>query len=249
MQGVLEGQEVVFLPRHGRGHRIMPSELNFRANIYGFVKLGVKCIISVSAVGSLKEDIRPLDVVVPDQFIDRTKGRACTFFGEGLVGHISFADPVCPEVAKVLAEVGEELGCRLHRGGTYVCIEGPQFSTRAESNLYRQWGADIIGMTNLTEAKLAREAEICYATLALVTDYDVWHEEEEDVTAEAIIANLLKNVETAKAIIRRAVTRIPEERGCGCGRALADALITQAQTIPEATKEKLRPIIGKYLDG
>ncbi len=247
IEGVLEGQAVVFLPRHGRGHRIMPTELNFRANIYGMKKLGVDRIISVSAVGSLREELRPLDIVIPDQFFDRTKNRVSTFFGEGLVAHVGFADPVCPQLADTVYKAGQQVGCRIHKGGTYICIEGPQFSSRAESKIYRQWGADIIGMTNLTEAKLAREAEICYVTVALVTDYDVWHETEEDVTAEAIIANLLKNVETAKAIIRQAVTMISAEHPCACNHALKDALITRPEAIPAATKKKLELIIGKYV--
>jgi 5'-methylthioadenosine phosphorylase len=245
--GELAGREVVFLPRHGRGHRLLPSELNFRANIYGFKKLGVDRLISVSAVGSLKEELRPLDVVIPDQFIDRTKQRPATFFGEGLVAHISFADPVCAGLSDILYRAGEGVDCSLHKGGTYLCIEGPQFSTRAESHLYRQWGADVIGMTNLTEAKLAREAELCYATLAMVTDYDVWHEEEEDVTAETIIANLLKNVETAKAVLRKAIELMPAVRNCSCGQALKDAIITRPEWIPEAVKQRLELIVGKYL--
>jgi len=247
MQGVLEGKKVIFLARHGRGHRILPSEINFRANIYGFKKLGAERIISVSAVGSLQEEIKPLDVVIPDQFLDRTKSRACTFFGEGIVGHISFADPLCNELSRILYQAGQKVGCRIHQGGTYLCIEGPQFSTRAESHLYRQWGAQVIGMTNLTEAKLAREAELCYATLALVTDYDVWHEEEADVTAEVIIANLYKNVQTAQHIIRQAIKLIPAERSCACHKALENALLTQTHLIPASTKKKLELIVGKYL--
>jgi 5'-methylthioadenosine phosphorylase len=247
VQGELVGRKVVFLPRHGRGHRILPSELNFRANIYGFKKLGVDRILSVSAVGSLKQEIKPLDLAIPDQFIDRTKDRPATFFGEGVVAHLSFADPLCGQLSDLLYQAGKKAGCSMHKGGTYLCIEGPQFSTRAESNLYRQWGADIIGMTNLTEAKLAREAELCYATLALVTDYDVWHEEEEDVTADTIIANLLKNVEAAKAVIRKTIELMPDTRSCSCGQALKDAIVTRPELIPEATKQKLELIIGRYL--
>ncbi len=247
IKGELAGREVVFLPRHGRGHRILPSHLNFRANIYGFKELGVERIISVSAVGSLKEEIKPLDMVIPDQFLDRTKDRPATFFGQGVVAHLSFADPVCGQLSELLYQAGEKVGACLHKGGTYLCIEGPQFSTRAESKLYRQWGADIIGMTNLTEAKLAREAELCYATLAMATDYDVWHEGEEDVTAEAIIANLLKNVETAKRIIRQAIELVPADRDCLCGQALRDAIVTRPEAIPGAIKQKLELIIGKYM--
>lgn len=247
IQGELAGREVLFLPRHGRGHRLLPSELNFKANIYGFKKLGVERIISVSAVGSLKKEIRPLDMVIPDQFIDRTKDRPATFFGEGVVAHMGFADPVCAGLSDILYQAGEKVGCSMHKGGTYLCMEGPQFSTRAESHLYRQWGADIIGMTNLTEAKLAREAELCYATLAMATDYDVWHEDEEDVTVEAIIANLLKNVEAAKAIICKTVELMPAARSCHCGQALKDAIVTSPEVIPKATKQKLDLIIGKYV--
>ncbi len=247
IQGELAGREVLFLPRHGRGHRISPSELNFRANIYGFKKLGVDRIISVSAVGSLKEEIKPLDMVIPDQFLDRTKDRKATFFGQGVVAHLSFADPVCASLSETLYRAGEKAGAGMHKGGTYLCMEGPQFSTRAESKLYRQWGADIIGMTNLTEAKLAREAELCYATLAMATDYDVWREGEEDVTAEAVIANLIKNVETAKAIIRQAIELVPTEKDCFCGQALKDAIVTSPEAIPGATKQRLELIIGKYM--
>ncbi len=246
IEGVLEGKEVVFLPRHGRGHRLLPGELNYRANIYGFKKLGVSRIISVSAVGSMREEIQPLDIVIPDQFFDRTKDRPCTFFGAGLVGHLSIADPLCNDLGDVLYKSGQEAGLRVHRGGTYVCIEGPQFSTRAESKIYRQWGVDVIGMTNLTEAKLAREAEICYATVALATDYDVWHEGEDDVSAEAIIANLLKNVDSAKKMIKHAVKHIREADNCGCQDALKDAIVTSSELIPAATKEKLDLIMGRY---
>jgi len=245
--GTLAGRGVAFLPRHGRGHRIMPSELNFRANIYGLKKLGVKWIISVSAVGSLREDIEPRHIVLPHQFFDRTKFRQDTFFGDGVVGHISFADPVCQGLGKIIAECGKEAGGVVHRGGTYVNMEGPAFSTRAESNFFRQCGFDVIGMTNLAEAKLAREAEICYATMAMVTDYDVWHEEEEDVSVETIIEILNENAALAKQIIKLAIGKIPAEQDCECGRALATAIITERSMIPEETKKKLELIIGKYM--
>lgn len=246
--GHLDGVAVAFLPRHGRGHRISPSELPQLANIYALKMLGVERIIGVSAVGSMREDIRPLDLVVPDQLFDRTRARPATFFGNGLVAHVSFADPFCPELSAALYEAAVETGARVHRGGTYLCIEGPQFSTKAESRIYRQWGVDVIGMTALPEAKLAREAEICYATLALSTDYDVWHETEEPVTVEMVVANLLRNVETAKAVIRRLVPRLGAERRCTCGSALANAIITQRDLVPQETIERLRPIVGKYFD-
>jgi 5'-methylthioadenosine phosphorylase len=245
--GRLDGHGVVFLARHGRGHRLLPSELNFRANIYGFKVLGVQWIISASAVGSMREEIRPSDIVVPDQFFDRTRARASTFFGDGVVAHVSFADPVCPDLSELLYSAGRDLGARMHKGGTYLCMEGPQFSTRAESRIYRSWGVDVIGMTNLQEAKLSREAEMCYATMALVTDYDVWHEAEGDVTVEKVIAILHKNVATAKAIVRSVIPKIRPDRSCGCASALKDAIITAPQAIPEATKKKLWPIVGKYL--
>ncbi len=245
--GTLEGVRVAFLPRHGRGHRISPSELNFRANIYGFKAIGVEYIISVTAVGSLQEAIHPLDVVVPDQFFDRTRERVSTFFGEGLVAHIAFADPVCPNLSDLIYQTAKEQGATVHKGGTYLCMEGPAFSTRAESNVYRQWGMDIIGMTNLQEAKLAREAEICYATMAMVTDYDCWHEEEEDVTVEAIIQNLMNNAALAKQVIQSLVPKITGERTCLCANALEYALITDRKMIPEATKQKLDLLVGKYL--
>ncbi len=244
--GEFKGKEIVFLPRHGVGHRLLPSEINYRANIYGFKVLGVEWIISVSAVGSLKEDIHPLEVVIPDQFFDRTKGRISTFFGEGIVAHIGFRDPVCPVLSQILYEASEAEGARVHKGGTYVNIEGPSFSTLAESNFYRGLGMDIIGMTNLTEAKLAREAEICYATLAMVTDYDVW--KEEDVDIQTVVENLSRNAELAKRIIGRAVEKIPVQRKCICSRALKDAIITDPSLIPEEIKEKLRPLIGKYIE-
>ncbi|MCI0528964.1 MAG: S-methyl-5'-thioadenosine phosphorylase, partial [Nitrospira sp.] len=221
--GNLEGVSVAFLARHGKGHRIMPSEINFRANIYGMKVLGVERILSVSAVGSMKEKIRPGDMVVPHQFYDHTRRRISTFFGEGVVAHVSFADPVCVELAQSIRLAGLVRGVTLHEGGTYLCIEGPQFSTRGESHIYRQWGVDVIGMTNVTEAKLAREAEICYATLALVTDYDCWHQGEEDVTAEAVVAILQKNVEMAKKVVRQCVLSVPKERACACGHALENA--------------------------
>ena len=223
IQGTLAGRPVVFLPRHGRGHRVMPSELNFRANIYGMKKLGVEWIISVTAVGSMREDIEPLHVVVPDQFFDRTRGRVSTFFGGGLVAHVGFADPICGTLADVIHKAALDVGATVHKGGTYLCMEGPQFSTRAESRIYRSWGVDIIGMTNLQEAKLAREAEISYACMALVTDYDCWHETEEDVEVEAIIQNLLKNVGTAKKIISASVPMVPKKNTTPCASALATA--------------------------
>ena len=246
--GTLEGRRVAFLSRHGRGHRIMPTELNFRANIYGMKVLGAEWIISASAVGSMREEYRPRDIVIPDQFFDRTRGRVSTFFGDGIVAHVPFADPTCNVLGGVLFRAGQQVGARMHRGGTYVCIEGPHFSTRAESRIYRQWGVDVIGMTNLQEAKLAREAEICYATMALVTDYDVWHETEEDVTVEAVVAVLMENVETAKKIVRAALAMLPVQRGgCPCPTALRDGIITQRDAIPARRRKALEPIIGKYL--
>ncbi len=245
--GTLRAKRVAFLPRHGLGHRILPSELNFRANIYGFKVLGVERILSASAVGSLKEGYRPLDIVVPDQFFDRTKGRISTFFGRGLVAHIAFAHPVCGPLSTIAAAAAEAVGATVHRGGTYVNMEGPQFSTLAESKLYRTWGMDVIGMTNLPEAKLAREAEICYATLALVTDYDSWHPRHDEVTVDLIIANLLQNAETAQRTIAEAVSRIEGPRACACKDALATAIITRPEQIPAQTKKDLEPIIGKYM--
>ena len=245
--GTLRNQKVAFLARHGIGHRIMPSELNFRANIFGFKLLGVERILSASAVGSLKEEYKPLDILVPDQFLDRTRGRISTFFGRGLVAHIAFAHPVCPVLSQVAADAAEKVGATVHRGGTYVNMEGPQFSTLAESRLYRSWGMDVIGMTNLQEAKLAREAEICYATLALVTDYDSWHPDHDSVTVELIVGNLLQNVATAQKVIAEAVGHIEGSRTCECATALASALITQRDMIPERTKRELDPIVGKYL--
>jgi 5'-methylthioadenosine phosphorylase len=243
----LRGRRVAFLARHGAGHRISPSELNFRANIYGFKVLGVERILSASAVGSLKEEYRPLDILVPDQFFDRTKGRISTFFGRGIVAHVGFAHPICSDVAGVAADCAAAVGARVHRGGTYVNMEGPQFSTLAESRLYRQWGMDVIGMTNLQEAKLAREAEICYATLALVTDYDCWHPDHDSVTVELIIANLTQNALTAQRTIAAAVERLSGPRTCACKDALATAIITRSDQVPESVKTELAPIIGKYI--
>jgi len=245
--GRLSGKEVAFLARHGHGHRISPSELNFRANIYGFKKLGVERIISLSAVGSLKEEHRPLEFVIPDQFFDRTRGRASTFFGEGLVAHISFAEPICPQLAEVLRHACAKAGVAALKGGTYLCMEGPAFSTKAESNVYRSWGMDVIGMTNLQEAKLAREAEICYVTVAMVTDYDCWHEEHDAVTVTDILANLTKNAENACRVVMAAVAAMPAARECKCGLALAHALITDPTLVPEATRKKLELLVGKYL--
>ncbi|HVB38417.1 MAG TPA: S-methyl-5'-thioadenosine phosphorylase [Vicinamibacterales bacterium] len=245
--GTLRGRRVAFLARHGLGHRLLPSELNFRANIYGFKTLGVERIFSASAVGSLKHEYKPLDIVVPDQFLDRTHGRISTFFGRDLVAHVAFAHPTCRVLGGIAADAAESVGATVHRGGTYVNMEGPQFSTMAESQLYRSWGMDVIGMTNLQEAKLAREAEICYATLALVTDYDCWHPEHDSVTADLIIANLTQNAKTAQAAIAEAVGRVPAERTCECATALASALITRRDLIPEQTRKDLAPIIGKYI--
>jgi 5'-methylthioadenosine phosphorylase len=243
----LRGRRVAFLARHGAGHRLLPSELNFRANIFGFKTLGVERIFSASAVGSLKDEYRPLDVVVPDQFFDRTRGRHSTFFGRGIVAHVSFAHPVCPALNQIVYASAFAAGARVHRGGTYVCMEGPHFSTLAESRLYRTWGMDVIGMTNLQEAKLAREAEICYTTLALVTDYDCWHPDHDQVTVEMIIANLGRNAAMAQRIIAEAVTRVPAERTCACATALATAIITSPDAIPAQTKRDLAPIIGRYV--
>jgi len=245
--GTLAGRRVAFLARHGRGHRIPPSELNFRANIYGMKKLGVERILSLSAVGSLKEEHRPQDFVIPDQFFDRTRGRVSTFFGEGVVAHISFADPICPELAKIVGTACREAGVTVKEGGTYLCMEGPAFSTKAESNIYRSWGMDVIGMTNLQEAKLAREAEICYVTLALVTDYDCWHPDHDSVTVEMIIATLVQNAQTAQRAIAEAIAKMPSSRRCDCGSALKHALITRPEAIPEQVKQHLAPLIGKYL--
>jgi len=247
--GDLDGRKVVFLARHGRGHKLLPSELNFRANIYAMKSLGVERILSVSAVGSLKQEHKPTDFVIPDQFIDRTFHRASTFFGEGIVGHVAFGDPVCATVSEAAATACEIVGVVGKRGGVYVCMEGPQFSTRAESNLYRSWGADVIGMTNLQEAKLAREAEICYATVAMVTDYDCWHPEHDAVTIDQIVAVLHQNAANAAKVVRAAVAALPEgERKCGCASAAKYAILTQAEAIPAAAKDKLRLLYGKYLE-
>jgi len=245
--GEIEGNRIAFLPRHGRGHYVSPTELPVRANIYALKSLGVECIISVSAVGSLQEEIHPLDLVVPDQLIDRTKSRVNTFFGGGLVAHVAFAEPFCPVLSDILYQAAVETGAGVHKGGTYVVMEGPLFSTKAESNLYRSWGASVVGMTALPEAKLAREAEICYATVACATDYDCWHEAEESVTIEMVIANLQKNVGRAKSIIKTAISRIPQARQCGCGEALKDAIITAPDKTPEKTKRELALLVGKYL--
>jgi 5'-methylthioadenosine phosphorylase len=245
--GRLAGKEVAFLARHGRGHKLMPSELNYRANIYGFKALGVERIVSLSAVGSLKEEHRPLEFLIPDQFFDRTAGRPSTFFGEGLVAHISFADPVCPELSDIVASACEDAGVTAKRGGTYLCMEGPAFSSKAESNVYRSWGMDVIGMTNLQEAKLAREAEICYVTIAMVTDYDCWHPEHDAVTVSEIIANLTKNAQNAAKVVATAVARMPAERACKCGSALKHAIITDPAAVPAKVKDKLELLIGKYV--
>ncbi len=245
--GQLESRKVAFLPRHGRGHRFSPHELNFRANIYGFKKLGVKWLLSMSAVGSLKEKLRPTDVVIPNQFYDRTKLRKDTFFGEGVVAHVSFGDPVCPNLFEILVDSGEEAGAVVHKGGTYVNMEGPAFSTRAESNTYRQLGFDIIGMTNLSEAKLAREAEMCYGTIAMITDYDCWKEDAEEVSVETIVRILQQNAGMAQKIIRLAIKRIPSEQDCACAHAIEKAIITRREFIPEEAKKRLEVIIGKYV--
>jgi 5'-methylthioadenosine phosphorylase len=251
--GRLGDAKLVFLPRHGRGHRILPHEINFRANIHGMKQLGVEWILSVSAVGSMRAEIEPGHIVVPDQFFDRTKHRAASFFGEGVAGHVAFADPICPHLADVVWAVADEScrahGTRAHKGGTYVVIDGPMFSTRAESRIYRQWGVDVIGMTNLPEAKLAREAEICYATVALSTDYDCWHETEEDVTVEAVLAIIRKNVALAREIVKRAAEKIPEARTCGCPRAAEYAVMTDKTTIAPSARERLSLLYGKYLGG
>jgi 5'-methylthioadenosine phosphorylase len=245
--GTLEGRKVVFLARHGRGHRILPTELNFRANIHGFKQLGVERILSISAVGSLKEEHKPLDFVIPDQFFDRTRHRVDTLFGNGIVAHIAFADPICPELARVVETACKTAGVTGKRGGTYLCMEGPQFSTKAESNVYRSWGMDVIGMTNLQEAKLAREAEICYVTIAMVTDYDCWHPRHDSVTVDQIVAVLVKNAENATRVIRQTVAAMPSGRGCKCGSALAHAILTDRDKIPAATRQKLKLILDKYL--
>lgn len=246
--GVLEGKKVAFLSRHGKGHRILPSEINYRANIYGFKMLGIERVISINSVGSLKEKIKPRDIVLSNQFFDRTR-RKNSFFGEGIAAHISFAQPVCPELTKVLFDVGRELDSRIHRGGTYICIEGPAFSTKAESRIYRSWDCDVIGMTSATEARLCREAEICYATLSLVTDYDVWHEVEEPVSVEIILKNLKQNIHNASAIIKRTIATLQAHRSgeCECAQAMKNCIVTRSDLIPQEIKEKLRLIIGKYV--
>ena len=245
--GTLQGKRMAFLARHGRGHRILPTELNFRANIFGFKKLGVERILSFSAVGSLREDRPPMDFVLPDQFFDRTRGRVSTFFGEGLVAHIAFAEPICPTLLDVLETACRAARVTAHRGGTYVCMEGPAFSTKAESHVYRSWGMDIIGMTNLQEAKLAREAELCYVTIAMVTDYDCWHPDHDTVTVAMVISNLVKNSENASKVLHCAVEAMPTARNCRCGSALAAAIITDRAQIPSQTRQKLELLIGKYI--
>lgn len=246
--GEIDGVRVAFLSRHGRGHRRLPSELNYRANIYGFKVLGVHTILSASAVGSLQEKYHPTDIVFPHQFIDRTRHRPDTFFGNGIVGHVAFADPICAAVSFVMGEAAREAGAQVHMGGTYLNMEGPQFSTRAESNLYRSWGCDVIGMTNLQEAKLAREAEICYATMALVTDYDCWHEEHDDVTVDQVLVVLKKNAELAQQVLRSSISRVAaRKRDCVCANALEFALVTDPSLIPPKLKDDLAPIIGKYI--
>ena len=245
-EGRLDGRRVVFLPRHGRGHRLTPTELNFRANVWGLKSLGVEWVVSVSAVGSMKETIEPLHVVIPDQFFDATKRRVSSFFGDGIVAHVGMAEPVCPDLATALEKAARQTTATVHRGGTYICIEGPQFSTRAESQVYRSWGVDVIGMTNMPEAKLAREAELCYATLALATDYDVWHETHASVSVEAVIRNLLKNVATAKDVLRRLIPTLGPPRTCECPRLLANAVITSPKAFPPATRKRLELLIGRY---
>lgn len=245
--GKLGGRDVAFLARHGRGHRISPSELNFRANIYGFKALGCERILSLSAVGSLKEEHRPLDFVLPDQFVDRTFARVSTFFGDGLVAHVSFADPVCAELAGVVAQACQAVGVNAKRGGTYLCMEGPAFSTKAESHLYRSWGMDVIGMTNLQEAKLAREAELCYVTVAMVTDYDCWHPHHDAVEVTEIVAVLKQNAANAAAVVTAAIERVPAARSCKCGNALRHAMMTDPQLVPPATRQRLALLVDKYL--
>src|SRR6201998_1305467 len=245
--GTLEGRKVAFLARHGRGHRILPSELNFRATIYGFKQLGVERIVSVSAVGSLKEEHKPLEFVIPDQFFDRTRHRVDTFFGGGVVAHVTFADPVCEELARVVESACQKAGVVGKHGGTYLCMEGPQFSTKAESNVYRGLGMDVIGMTNLQEAKLAREAELCYVTVAMVTDYDCWHPHHDSVTVDQVVAVLVKNAENAAKVVRQTMAAMPQQRSCKCGSALAHAILSDRKKIPATTRKKLNLILGKYL--
>lgn len=245
--GTLEEKRVAFLARHGRGHRLLPTEINYRANIHAMKQLGVERIISVSAVGSLQEDLKPLDFLIPDQFFDRTRHRISTFFGDGVVAHVGFDKPVCPQLAQILGSACDSVKVRVHRGGTYICMEGPQFSTLAEAHVHRQLRFEVIGMTNVTEAKLAREAEICYSTVAMITDYDCWHPDHASVTLEEIISNLNKNAENAQNVIREAVRALPTERSCACGRALAHAIVTDPGAIPAATRKRLAFIAGKYL--
>ena len=245
--GELEGRTLAFLPRHGRGHRISPSQINFRANVYAMKKIGANALLSISAVGSMKERIRPGDIVVVDQFFDQTRFRPNTFFSDGVVGHVAFADPVCPDLSGVAYAAARKVVRRVHRRGTYLCVEGPAFSTRAESTIYRAWGVDVIGMTNLPEAKLAREAELCYATLALATDYDCWHAAEADVSVEAILAILQRNVENSRQIVREVALRLPLSGGCRCGEALKHALLTDRKAIPAAAAKRLSLLAGKYL--
>jgi 5'-methylthioadenosine phosphorylase len=246
--GTLSGRSVAFLSRHGRGHRLMPTELPYRANIHGFKQLGVERILSLSAVGSLKEEHKPMDFVVPDQFVDRTRHRVDTFFGNGLVAHVGLGDPICAETAKFVEEACRRAGVNAKHGGSYLNMEGPQFSTKAESNLYRSWGMDVIGMTNLTEARLAREAELCYVTVAMVTDYDCWHPAHDHVTVEQIVGVLMKNAENACNVVREAVAVLPKERGCKCGSALKHAIITHKEAVAPAALERLRLLVGKYFD-
>lgn len=245
--GTVDGVRVAFLARHGRGHRIGPSEINYRANIYALKSVGVTRVVSVSAVGSMKETVRPGEVVLPDQFVDLTKRRIGTFFEQGIVAHVAFAEPVCHALAASLFKAAQGVGASVHQGGVYLCIEGPQFSSRGESNIYRQWGVDVIGMTNLPEAKLAREAELCYATLALVTDYDCWHDTEAAVTVEAVLATLQKNVELAKRLLRVAMPLVVGPRACGCGRALEQAILTSPEHIPKGTRKRLRVLLDRHL--
>jgi 5'-methylthioadenosine phosphorylase len=245
--GSLAGHKVAFLARHGRGHRILPTELNFRANVYGFKQLGVERIVSISAVGSLKEEHKPLEFVIPDQFFDRTRHRVDTFFGNGIVAHIAFADPVCPQLSQVVETACKKAGVTGKRGGTYLNMEGPQFSTKAESTIYRSWGMDVIGMTNLQEAKLAREAEICYVTVAMVTDYDCWHPHHDSVTVDQVVAVLVKNAENAANVVRETIAAMPTGRSCKCGSALAHAILTDRDKIPATTRQKLGLILDKYL--
>jgi 5'-methylthioadenosine phosphorylase len=244
--GRFAGRRVIFLPRHGRGHRLTPSELNYRANIYGMKMLGARALLSISAVGSMKEEIHPLELVVPDQFYDHTRRRPSSFFGDGIVAHVGMAHPVCEGLASVLAQAGREVGARVHRGGTYICIEGPQFSTKGESEIYRRWGVSVIGMTNMPEAKLAREAELCYATLALVTDYDVWHDEHDAVTVEAVVANLMKNLATAREVLRRVIPLAPESCAQGCPEALKTAVITDPRAFPPRVRRRLALLLDRH---